>query len=70
MRPPDKPRVTLRRPKTPAHLASGAPVSLRRTSGEWDVWAPPIAGPPFMASRQLAGPFDTREEAEAWIAGQ
>lgn len=62
MRPPSKPRVI------PAHLANSPSLAvIRRTSGEFDVWAPPTLEPPFVSARQLAGPFDTREEAEAWI---
>lgn len=40
---------------------------LRRQSGEWDVWAPPVAGPPFVRAQHMAGPFDTRDEALDWI---
>lgn len=55
---------------TPSHLASGKPVPLQNNVGEWHAWAPPVPGPPFVPAKPIAGPFDTREEAQEWIDDQ
>lgn len=59
-----------RKPATPAHLASGRPIAVRDRTGEggWLVFSAPIVGPPYVSSKQIAGPFDTSDEANEWIA--
>lgn len=62
--------VSARVPPLPAHLASGALTTTRGTDGLWRVWAPPRIGPPFKPAECRAGPFDTRDDALAWIGDQ
>lgn len=55
---------------TPSHLASGAPAILRGQDGKWSIWSAPIPGPPFVPAQFMAGDFDTRDEAQAWLDDQ
>lgn len=59
-----------RRDVTVKPLAKPAGYVLRGTDGLWRVWAPPIPGPPFKPAEFLSGPYDTRDEADAWISDQ
>lgn len=52
--------------RVPAHLASGESIVLYRQGG-WFVFSAMIVGPPYVPSKQIAGPFDDREEAQQWI---
>ena len=47
--------------ETPAHFASGRPIALKDREGTWRVFSPPPG------SKQIAGPFDTADEANEWI---
>lgn len=60
-------RAAGRLPAAPAHLSSGRYVALQDAGGQWRVFSPPSNGPPFERSRQVAGPFDYRADADAWI---
>lgn len=52
---------------TPKHLDNRSPAILRGTDGLWRVWAPPVTGPPFKPAEFLSGPYDERDEAQAWM---